>query len=120
MNNEINEKIENISQKLQNSLVGLLREIIAIPSMNGQEGTVIKRLKEEMENIGYEEVWVDPMGNLFGRMGSGEKVLAIDGHADTVDIGNPALWEVDPFGVFMAAALVTKKAGLRRQYMQGK
>ncbi|KPK89130.1 hypothetical protein AMJ80_10200 [bacterium SM23_31] len=98
MNNEINKRIESISQQLQNNLVGLLREIIAIPSMNGQEGAVIERLKEEMENIGYEEVWVDPMGNLFGRMGSGEKVLAIDGHADTVDIGNPDLWEVDPFG----------------------
>jgi len=126
LKNEINDKIENLSQKLQNDLVGLLREIIAIPSVNGQEGDVIERLKLEMENIGYEEVWVDAMGNLFGRMGSGEKILAIDGHADTVDIGSPALWEVDPFGGEMKDGIIygrgacDQKGGLAAAVYAGK
>ena len=126
MKNGINEKIENLSQKLQNDLVELLREIIAIPSVNGQEGAVIERLKLEMENIGYEKVWVDPMGNLFGRMGSGEKILAIDGHADTVDIGNPTLWKVDPFGGEMRDGIIygrgacDQKGGLTAAIYTGK
>lgn len=126
MKSDINNKIENLSQKLQNDLVGLLREIIAIPSVNGQEGAVIERLKLEMENIGYEEVWVDPMGNLFGRMGSGEKIIAIDGHADTVDIGSPALWKVDPFGGEMRDGIIygrgacDQKGGLAAAVYAGK
>jgi putative selenium metabolism hydrolase len=37
------------------------------------------------------------MGNILGRIGSGPRVLALDGHVDTVDVGNPANWQVDPF-----------------------
>jgi putative selenium metabolism hydrolase len=38
------------------------------------------------------------MGNVIGRIGRGKKILAIDGHMDTVDIGNPANWSFDPLG----------------------
>ena len=46
---------------------------------------------------GYDEVRIDPMGNILGRVGSGPRVLALDAHVDTVDVGNPANWRVDPF-----------------------
>ena len=51
-----------------------------------------------MEQIGYDEVKVDELGNLFGRLGSGPRVLMIDGHCDVVDIGNLDNWEVHPTG----------------------
>ncbi len=50
-----------------------------------------------MQACGYDEVRIDPMGNILGRIGSGPRVLALDAHVDTVDVGNPANWAVDPF-----------------------
>jgi putative selenium metabolism hydrolase len=34
---------------------------------------------------------------VIGRIGNGKKILAFDGHIDTVDIGNIANWTQDPF-----------------------
>jgi putative selenium metabolism hydrolase len=49
-----------------------------------------------MLRLDYDEVTIDPMGNLLGRIGSGPRVIALDGHVDTVDVGDPALWDRDP------------------------
>ena len=77
-------------------LVTFMQEIIRIPSLSSEEGAVIARIRDEMQRIGYDEVTVDPMGNLIGRIGSGPRVIAFDGHVDTVDVGDPGLWERDP------------------------
>jgi putative selenium metabolism hydrolase len=81
---------------LKADLVRFMQDIIRIPSLSSQEGAVIQRIREEMEHLGYDEVTVDPMGNLLGRIGNGPRVIALDGHVDTVDIGDPSLWERDP------------------------
>jgi len=77
-------------------LVRFMQDIIRIPSLSSEEGAVIERIRQEMLDIGYDEVTVDPMGNLLGRIGSGPRVIAFDGHVDTVDVGDPALWDRDP------------------------
>jgi putative selenium metabolism hydrolase len=77
-------------------LVKFMQDIIRIPSLSSEEGAVIERVREEMLRIGYDEVTVDPMGNVLGRIGSGPKVIAFDGHVDTVDVGDPDLWDRDP------------------------
>ena len=74
-----------------------LRDLIATKSLSAQEGEVIGRIEAEMHACGYDEVRVDPLGNILGRIGDGPRVLALDAHVDTVDVGNPANWTVDPF-----------------------
>lgn len=91
------ERVRQLAEALRGDLVTFLREIIAIPSMNGNEKNVVLRMKEEMEKIGYDRVWIDPLGNLLGQIGTGPRLIALDGHCDTVDVGNPDTWEVDPF-----------------------
>ncbi|MDH3253219.1 MAG: YgeY family selenium metabolism-linked hydrolase, partial [Ignavibacteria bacterium] len=81
----------------EEQLVRFLRDIIAIPSTSSREEQVIYRIKDEMERCGYEEVMIDPMGNLLGRIGNGKHVLAYDAHVDTVDVGSPENWTVNPF-----------------------
>jgi len=81
---------------LKADLLRFMQEIIRIPSLSSQEGAVIQRIGEEMEGLGFDEVTVDPMGNLLGRIGNGPRVIALDGHVDTVDVGDPALWNRDP------------------------
>jgi putative selenium metabolism hydrolase len=79
-----------------------------------------------MKDFGYDEVRVDGFGNLLGRIGAGKKLVAIDGHADTVDVGNPDNWEVDPFegalrdGVIYGRGATDQKSGLVSALFAGK
>jgi putative selenium metabolism hydrolase len=81
----------------ERNVVRFLRDLIAIKSVSSQEGDVIRRIEQEMLASGYDDVRIDGMGNILGRIGSGPRVIAFDAHVDTVDVGNPANWTVDPF-----------------------
>ena len=85
------------ARELEPDLLRFMQDIIRIPSLSSEEGAVIERIRAEMEKLGYDEITVDPMGNLLGRVGSGPRIIAIDGHVDTVDVGEPSLWDRDPF-----------------------
>ncbi len=93
----MNERILAAAQEGERHVVQFLRDLIAIPSTSSREEEVIMRIKLEMERCGYDEVRIDPMGNILGRIGSGKRVIAYDAHVDTVDVGNPKNWTVDPF-----------------------
>jgi len=118
--------ITDAARSLRADLTDFVREIISIPSLSGEEGPVVERLKAEMEELGYDEVRVDGMGNVMGRLGSGGKVIAIDGHCDTVDVGDPATWDVDPFGAELRDGIIygrgaaDQKGGLAAAIYAGK
>lgn len=83
--------------EIKPDLVKFTQDIIRIPSLSSEEGAVIERIREEMLKIGYDEVTVDPMGNVLGRIGTGPRIIAFDGHCDIVDVGDPDLWDRDPY-----------------------
>ena len=91
------EKILNAAQKNERHVAKFLRDLIAIKSLSSQEKQVIYRIKEEMEKCGFDKITIDKMGNILGRIGKGKHIIAYDAHVDTVDVGNPANWNVDPF-----------------------
>jgi len=74
-----------------------LSQIVQIPSLSGEEAAVIARLKAMLEEASFDEVRIDGLGNLIGRVGHGPKTLAIDAHVDVVDTGDLSQWELDPF-----------------------
>ena len=119
-------EILKIARSLEGEVAAFLREIIAIPSMSSEEGAVIERIREEMARVGFEETRVDGLGNLLRRIGSGPRVLVIDSHCDTVDVGNPDLWKVDPFqgdmrdGVIYGRGACDLKGGLASSVYAGK
>ena len=84
------------AEAIKSDLVTFMQDIIRIPSLSCDEGAVVVRIRDEMKAIGYDEVTVDPMGNVLGRIGDGPRVIALDGHVDTVDIGDRSLWDRDP------------------------
>ena len=86
------------ARAVESDLVRFTRDLIRIPSLSSREGAVIERVREEMTALGFDEVTIDPMGNCLGRLGNGSRVVALDGHIDTVDVGDPAQWRHDPFG----------------------
>ncbi len=81
----------------EDAIIRFLREIVAIPSTDGQIREVGERIGQEMDALGFDEVWFDRMGNIVGRIGEGPIVLVYDSHIDTVGIGDPDAWEWDPF-----------------------
>jgi len=78
-------------------IVRFLRDLIAIPATSCQEGPVIQRIKAEMQKVGFDEIRVDKMGNVLGRIGSGKRVIMMDSHTDTVGVGDPKEWTFDPY-----------------------
>ncbi|MBL7994567.1 YgeY family selenium metabolism-linked hydrolase, partial [bacterium] len=90
-------KIYEEAKKNERAVAGFLRDLIAIKSMSSQEADVIARIKAEIEKCRYDEITIDPMGNIIGRIGHGKHIIALDAHVDTVDVGNPENWKVDPF-----------------------
>ena len=97
MSENILPDIKHLAGKYTDDTAQYLRDLIAIPSVSCQEGNVINRIKAEMQKLDFDEIIIDPMGNILGRIGSGSRVIAFDAHVDTVDVGNPDLWEFDPF-----------------------
>ncbi|MDH3304926.1 MAG: YgeY family selenium metabolism-linked hydrolase [Gammaproteobacteria bacterium] len=83
--------------EVKSDLVNFMQDIIRIPSLSSREGAVVERIREEMLKIGYDEVTVDPMGNVLGRIGTGQRIIAFDGHCDIVDVGDPELWDREPY-----------------------
>ncbi len=86
-----------LARRNERAVASFLRDLIAIRSLSSQESDVVRRIEREMRALDYDEVRVDPMGNVLGRIGHGPRILAYDAHVDTVDVGNPANWTVDPF-----------------------
>lgn len=120
------DQIEYIANDLKQEVIDFTREIIAIPSVTGNERHVIKRIQKEMGKIGYDSIQVDGMGNLMGRVGSGEKLIAIDGHVDTVEIGEKSSWKHDPFegkledGIIYGRGACDQKGGVASTIYAGK
>ncbi len=113
--------ITSINQKASENLYAckeFLKDIVSIRSVSAEEGAVVARIQEEMLKAGFDEVKVDGFGNVMGRVGSGPRVVAFDAHIDTVDVGNPELWEIQPFepvekdGIIYGRGASDQKAGM--------
>jgi len=86
-----------LSEKYKDEIVDFMRRLIQVKSLSGREQEVVQLVEREMERVGFDEVFIDGFGNVIGRVGDGKVKIAMDAHLDTVDVGNPDLWEKDPF-----------------------
>ena len=91
------ERLAALAHTYEPDMVRFLRDLIAIPAESCQEGPVIQRIRQEMEKVGFDEVRIDPMGNILGRIGSGKTVIMMDSHTDTVGVGDPKEWAWHPY-----------------------
>lgn len=81
-------------------LLALCRRLVNQPSPPGQEGAVAAEIERAMVELGYDEVHVDDLGNVTGRIhGTGPSVVLFDGHMDTVGIGTREDWTSDPYSL---------------------
>lgn len=93
---EIINKINGLAEKYSAYTAVNLSKLIRIKSLSMQEKQHQDELMCQMKEAGFDEVRIDPLGNVIGRIGNGKKILAVDAHIDTVDIGNNDNWTFDP------------------------
>ncbi|WP_312640381.1 YgeY family selenium metabolism-linked hydrolase [Hydrogenoanaerobacterium sp.] len=93
-------KIKEAAQGYEAAMTKFLRDLVAIPGESCGEEGVIKRIEKEMNDLGFDKVVIDPMGNILGYMGKGETLIGYDAHIDTVGVGNMANWTFDPYEGF--------------------
>ena len=104
-------KIKEAAQAYLPAMTKFLRDLIAIPSESCEEEGVVKRTIAEMEALGFDKAEIDPEGNALGWMGTGEKIIAFDGHIDTVGICNIANWEHDPYEGYETDDIIYGRGG---------
>jgi putative selenium metabolism hydrolase len=107
------------AMKHTEAMTTFLQELVRIPSLSHHEGAVAARLADEMRSVGLDEVWTDRIGNVIGRVGSGEgPMLLLNGHLDTVDVGDPQRWLHAPYdgveedGILYGRGACDMKGGL--------
>ena len=97
------QKIKEAAEGYKKEMSAFLRAMISHPSESCEEKDVVMCIKEEMEKVGFDKVEIDGLGNVIGwagkngDIGDDKKIIAIDGHIDTVGIGNRENWIADPY-----------------------
>ena len=105
------EAIKQAAEGYKADMAKFLRDMIAIPSESCEEEGVVKRIAEELTKLGYDKVEFDKLGNVIGWMGTGDKIIAIDSHIDTVGIGNRDNWEADPYQGYETDDIIYGRGG---------
>lgn len=91
------EKIKQAAKGYEADMTAFLRAIIKNPGESCGEAAHIATIAGEMKKVGFDEVRIDPQGNVLGFMGTGSRIICFDAHIDTVGIGYRANWKFDPY-----------------------
>lgn len=90
-------KIDSITKEVQNELIEFTQSLVKIKSYPGEEEEAVKFIAKKMKDLGYDDVTIDSMGSVVGRIGNGKKVIMFDSHIDTVRVNDEERWDVPPF-----------------------
>ena len=80
--------------------VAFAQRLIQTPSMPGEEAALAALVADELRALGYDEVWGDDAGNVYGRIYGHDRnlpALVLNTHLDHVDPGDLSLWPTPPF-----------------------
>jgi len=92
--------IQEKAEGYKAAMTKFLRDVVKFPGESCGEKEHAERILEEMKMLEFDEAYIDKQGNVMGFMGKGDKIIAFDGHIDTVGIGNRANWTFDPYEGF--------------------
>jgi putative selenium metabolism hydrolase len=118
--------IRKSAKAMEKDTTRFLADLVRTQSFSSREKNVIAVIKKEMQAIGFDGIRVDGLGNIIGRMGKGRRVIAFDGHVDTVYPGDLSAWKFDPFKPFVKAGkiwgrgTVDQKGGVATMIHAGK
>ncbi|MBN2175526.1 MAG: YgeY family selenium metabolism-linked hydrolase [Bacteroidales bacterium] len=119
-------RIQDLAAQKSDYTAHNLSKLVKVKSLSGKEDKVQQELMRQMKEAGFDEVNMDGLGNVIGRIGHGKRILAFDGHMDTVDVGNMKNWDFDPFsgeikdGYVHGRGSVDQKGGVAAFVTSGK
>jgi len=90
--------MESAVTEIRSDLIEFAQDLVRTKSYTGNEKKIVHLIEKKMKRIGYDDVTLDAMGNVVGRIGNGNKILWFDSHIDTVAANDSSAWTHDPFG----------------------
>ncbi|MFQ5437174.1 MAG: M20 family metallopeptidase, partial [Anaerolineae bacterium] len=87
-------------EQLLNDCVNFTQRLVQTPSMPHKEAAIAALAADEMRRLGFDEVWLDEMGNVNGRIHGQDRSLpaiVLNSHLDIVDPGDESLWPSPPY-----------------------
>ena len=100
------QRIKELSEQHREYTAQLLSKMIRVPGFSGREKERCELIVDLCKEAGFDEVRVDGLGSVVGRVGHGPKKLAFDAHIDTVEIGDRSQWVKEPHSGEIADGLV--------------
>ncbi|RLG82496.1 MAG: YgeY family selenium metabolism-linked hydrolase [Thermoprotei archaeon] len=83
---------------IEKTVVDIATKLISTPSISGSEKDIAYTIKETIEHMGVDKVFIDQYGNVIASLeGSIDKVIVFEGHMDHVPPGNINDWIIDPY-----------------------
>ena len=85
---------KRVADELKDDLVLFAQKLMQTPSMSGKEAAVGRLTIEEMEKLGFDQAFIDGVGNAVGIVKGQEPdapVYALNSHLDHVDPGEASL-----------------------------
>src|ERR1039457_1355237 len=110
--------IQQRAKALETDTVRLLADRDCTPSFSSKKEKGIQVIKKEIKKVGFDEVRIDGLGSIIGRIGKGSRVIAFDARIDTVYPGDLQQWSFAPFkprskdGKIWGRGTVDQKGGM--------
>src|SRR3954454_2900909 len=91
--------LQELAAAQEKSLVAFAQRLIQTPSLPGEEGDAARLVRSEMQALGYDDTWIDEVGNVVGviRGTGGGGSLMFTTHLDHVDVGAVSGWQFPPY-----------------------
>ena len=94
---KIQDRIKALAEQYRDYTAKNLSKLVQCKSYSSKEENVCHLIVDLCKEAGFDEVRIDGLGSVIGRVGNGPKKLAFDAHIDTVEVGNLKNWNFDPF-----------------------
>lgn len=80
-------------------LIDFTRKLIQIRSLPGEEREVAELIASKMEELKYDSVEIDGIGNVIGKIEgySDKPIIMFNGHMDHVAAGPREMWRINPY-----------------------
>ena len=90
-------KLQQIVSSYRSELESVMQRLIQIRSYSGEEKEIVEFIRGKMQEYGFDEVFIDSLGSIVGRIGNGPIKIMFDAHIDTVKVTENENWTYPPF-----------------------
>ncbi len=78
-------------------VINFLQELVRIKSTSGDEEKLSKFINDRLRDLGFDDFFIDDLGNVVGKIGSGDPKIMFEAHMDNVGPGDVKNWKEDPY-----------------------